>query len=91
MVSDYKQAKIALKETKKNFKDNPTPENEMAMLEARSIVILVIAIYLLAALLPSAISALNASNTTGWTATQIAIWSVLSIVILAVIIIKLTE
>ena len=91
MVSDYKIAKAELKEAKKNFKDNPTPKNEVAMLEARSIVILIIAIYLLAALIPSAISALNNASTTGWTATQIAIWGVMSIVILATVIIKLTE
>jgi len=65
--------------------------NDYAMLEARSIVILIIAIYLLAALIPAAISALNNASTVGWTTTQIAIWSVLSIVILASIIIKITE
>jgi hypothetical protein len=65
--------------------------NDYAMLEARSIVILIIAIYLLAALIPAAISALNNASTVGWTTTQIAIWSVLSIVILATIIIKITE
>lgn len=65
--------------------------NDYAMLEARAIVILIIAIYLLAALIPEAISALNNASTVGWTTTQIAIWSVLSIVILATIIIKITE
>ena len=60
-------------------------------MEAKWIVTLVIGIYLLASLLPSAISSLNAANTTGWTAEQIAIWSVVSIVILAIIIIKITE
>lgn len=64
---------------------------ERAAVEAKYLVGLVIGIYLLAALIPSAISALNATNTTGWNATQIAIWGVLSIIILAVIIMKISE
>lgn len=60
-------------------------------MEAKWIVTLVIGIYLLATLLPSAIASLNEANTTGWTSSQIAIWSVVSIVILAVVIIKITE
>lgn len=57
----------------------------------RWVVGLIIFIYLLASLLPAAISSLNDANTTGWTTTQIAIWSVVSIVILAAIIIKVSE
>ena len=70
---------------------NPTSENEKAMLDARAIVVLVIGVYLASALLPSAISGLNTANTSGWTATQIAIWSVVSVVILAVVIMKVAE
>ena len=65
--------------------------NESGALEARYIVVLVVAIYLLASLLPAAITSLNAANVTGWTTTQTAIWAVMSIVILAVVIMKLTE
>jgi hypothetical protein len=61
------------------------------MLEAKYIITLVIGIYLFSALLPSAIISLNAANTTGWTATQVAIYAVIGIVILAVVIIKITE
>ena len=61
------------------------------MLEAKYIITLVIGIYLFSALLPSAITSLNGANTTGWTATQIAIYAVIGIVILAVVIIKITE
>jgi len=64
---------------------------EQAAVEARYVVGLVIGIYLLAALIPSAISALNNTNTTGWTATQLAIWGVLSVIILAVVIMKISE
>ena len=85
------QAYKNLKEAKQNFKDNPCIENEQALLEAKYIVGLVIGIYLFSALLPSAISALNEANTSGWTATQIAIYGVISIVILAVIIMKISE
>jgi len=87
----YKEAKLASKEATKTFKDNPTPENEVAILEARSIVVLIIAIYLLSALIPAAISSLNDANTTSWTTTQVAIWGVISIVILATIIMKISE
>lgn len=65
--------------------------NEHAAIEAKFVVGLVIGIYLLAALIPSAITALNGTNTTGWTATQLAIWGVLSVIILAVVIMKISE
>ena len=65
--------------------------NEQATIEAKYLIGLVIGIYLLAALLPGAIGALNDTNTTGWTPTQIAIWGVLSFIILAVVIMKLAE
>ena len=61
------------------------------MLEAKYIITLVIGIYLFSALLPSAITSLNAANTTGWTSTQVAIYAVIGIVILAIVIIKITE
>lgn len=65
--------------------------HEDAMMDARAIVVLVIGVYLASALLPSAISALNGANTSGWTATQTAIWGVVSVVILAVVIMKIAE
>ena len=60
-------------------------------MEAKWVVGLIIFIYLIAALLPAAISSLNTANTTGWTTTQIAIYGVLSIIILATVIIKVSE
>lgn len=78
-------------QAEKAYADNPTPENEKAMMDARAIVVLVIGVYLASALLPSAISALNDANTSGWTSTQTAIWAVVSIVILAVVIMKIAE
>lgn len=65
--------------------------NEDGILEPRFLIFLIIGIYLLAALLPSAISTLNGANTTGWTATQIAIYGVFSVIVLAVVIIKISE
>lgn len=58
---------------------------------AKEVIIMVIAIYILAALLPSAISSLNQANQTGWTSTQIALYGVISIVIIAIIIYKFAE
>lgn len=66
-------------------------DNEGAMLEPRYLIFLVIGIYLIAALLPAAISTLNTTNTTGWTDTQIAIYGVFSVIILAVVITKVSE
>lgn len=80
-----------VKKTEKAFKENPTLENEKAMMDARAIVVLVIGVYLASALLPSAITALNEANTTGWTGTQAAIWGVVSVIILAVVIMKIAE
>lgn len=65
--------------------------NDAAVMEAKYIIFLVIGIYLIAALLPTAISTLNATNTTGWTASQIAIFGVFSVIILAVVIAKIAE
>jgi len=61
------------------------------MLEAKYIITLVIGIYLFSALLPAAITSLNAANTTGWTSTQVAIYAVVGIVILTVVIVKISE
>ena len=90
-LAAYNVAKLAETKATEMFKANPTPENEVAMLESRSIVVLVIAIYLLAALIPAAISGLNNASTDGWNTTQIAIWGVVSIIILATIIMKISE
>lgn len=86
-----REARKNLKDAKATYKANPTPENEQAMLEAKYIITLVIGIYLFSALLPSAITALNGANTTGWTPTQMAIYAVIGVVVLAVVIIKITE
>lgn len=66
-------------------------DNSIAAMEGKSIVFIIVGVYLLASLLPSAITQLNAANTTGWSATQVAIWSVISIIIIAAIIVKLSE
>lgn len=91
MAITYREAKKNLQKAEQDYKNNPTVETEEALLEAKYIVGLVIGIYLFSALLPSAISALNEANTSGWTATQVAIYGVISIVILAVIIMKISE
>jgi len=61
------------------------------MLEAKYIITMVIGVYLFSALLPSAITSLNAANTTGWTTTQLAIYAVVGVVILTAVIIKIAE
>jgi len=52
------------------------------------IVTIVIAIFILAAMLPAAITALFGANTTGWSATTILMWGLLPVIIVAVIILK---
>jgi hypothetical protein len=91
MMVTLRQALAQERKATEEYRKKPTFDNEQAMLEAKYIVGLVIGIFLFSALLPSAITALNTANQTGWTATQIAIYSVIGIVVLAVIIIKLTE
>ena len=61
------------------------------MMSAKEIVGLVIGIYLISALIGGAISALNLVNTTGWTTQQVAIWAVIPTVIIAGIIIAITD
>lgn len=90
MVS-LREARAAFNKAVEVYNNSPTPENEQAMLEAKYIVGLVVGIFLFSALLPGAITALNGANTTGWTATQLAIYSVIAVVVLAAIIIKITE
>lgn len=70
---------------------NPSEENERALMDAKTIVFMVIGVYLISALLPSAISAINGANTTGWTTEQIAIWGIVGILIIAIVIVKLVE
>lgn len=90
-IKAKREAILAYKIAQDKYNKEPTYDNEMAALEARYVVVLVIGIYLLATLLPDAITSINAANTSGWTTSQIAIWGVVSIVILAVVIMKLTE
>lgn len=90
-VKTQEQKDKIVMEAERAYAENPTPENEKAMMDARAIVVLVIGVYLASALLPSAISALNDANVSGWTATQTAIWGVVSVVILAVVIMKIAE
>lgn len=66
-------------------------KNDGGMMTTSAIVGLVISVVILAALLPTAMTALNGANTTGWDATQIAIWGVLRIIILAVVVMKISE
>jgi hypothetical protein len=66
-------------------------ENEGGMMSTEAIIGLVIGIVVLAALLPTAIAAINNANQTGWSATQTAIWGILGLIILAVVIMKVTQ
>ena len=66
-------------------------ENDGGMLSTGAIISLVIGVVILAALLPTAIASINAANTTGWTTTQTAIWGILGLIILAVVVMKVTE
>jgi hypothetical protein len=66
-------------------------KNDGGMLSTGAIISLVIGLVVLAALLPTAITSLNGANTTGWTTTQTAIWAVLGIIVLAVVVMKISE
>lgn len=66
-------------------------KNDGGMMSTGAIIGLVIGIVILAALMPTAISAINDANTTGWDASQAAIWSILGLIILAVVVMKISE
>lgn len=93
MVSYGKMVKayLALKKAELNYMINPSAENEQAMMDARQIVFLVIGVYIMSALIPAAVSAINNASTSGWTTTQIAIWGIVGILVIATVIIKITE
>ena len=84
-------AKVNLAKAELAYALNPTVENEQALMDAKAIVLMVIGVYLISALVPSAISAINGANTSGWTTEQIAIWGIVGILIIAIIIVKLVE
>jgi phosphohistidine swiveling domain-containing protein len=65
--------------------------HEDGMMSTGAIIGLVIGIVILAALMPTAISSINDANTTGWDASQAAIWSILGLIILAVVVMKISE
>lgn len=66
-------------------------KNDIGVLEARALIIFAIGIIVLAAILPSALSAVHAANTSGWSTAETGIWSVLGIVVIGVAIYKLIE
>lgn len=66
-------------------------KNDGGMMSTGAIIGLVIGVVILAALLPTAITAINDANTTGWNATQLAIWGILGLIILAVVVMKISE
>lgn len=66
-------------------------KNDGGMMDTKAIIGLVIGIVILAALLPTAVTALNNANLTGWDATQTAIWGILGLIILAVVVMKIAE
>ncbi len=87
----YKDAKENYRNAKERYENNPTPENEQAMIEAKSIIVLVIAVLIMAAVLPSALQALNGANTTGFSPAELALWGVIGVIIIAVVVMKLAE
>lgn len=84
-------------ETEKQLVDFETTKlvkkfkNDGGMMSTSAIISLVIGVVILAALLPTAITAINGANTTGWDDTQTAIWAILGIIILAVVVMKISE
>lgn len=66
-------------------------KNDGGMMSTGAIISLVIGVIIMAALLPTAISSINDANTSGWEPTQTAIWGILGLIILAVIVMKVTE
>jgi len=64
------------------------PDPISGAMGANEIVTLVIAIFILAALLPSAMTSIFAANTTAWSATTILMWGILPVIIIAVIVLK---
>ena len=90
-LADYKEAKKNYREAKSRYENNPTMDNAAAMLTAKEAIVLLIAVFVIAALLGGAITSLNETNTSGWTTAQIALFGVVGVIIIAVIIMKISE
>jgi hypothetical protein len=66
-------------------------KNDGALMSTGAIISLVIGVVIMAALLPTAMTSINGANTSGWDATQISIWGILGLIILATVVMKVTE
>jgi len=81
---EYREAKI-------RYENNPTPENEKAMMGVKETIGLVIGVLVIAYVLPSALQALAGANTTGLPASEVALFGVIGLVIIAIVIMKVAE
>ena len=61
------------------------------MMSVKVIVGLIVSLYVLANLLPSAITAIIGANTSGWGAANIALWGLLPLLVIIVIVMKYYE
>lgn len=52
---------------------------------------LVVAVLVAAAAIPTAVSAIANTNTTGWGVGEIALWGIVGIVVIAVVVVALTK
>lgn len=84
----YKEAKKNYRDAKVAYENNPTIENEVAMMGAKEVVVMMVAVMILAYLLGPAITALVGINTTGWPEGASSLILAVPIIIIAVVIMK---
>ena len=84
-AAEFKQMKQDYRDAKKRYENDPTPQNEQAMASLREAISLVVVIVVIAYMAPVALQAINGANTSGWTTSQIAMFSLLGILFIVAI------
>ena len=72
-------------------KANQFTKCEAGNLSSGGVLAMVVTILVVAAAIPIAVTAINDSNTTGWSAGQVALWGILGLVIIALVVIAFTR
>lgn len=70
---------------------NKVLENDMAMTEAKTIILFVIGIVIFASLIPTAITTIHDANTTGWGESEQSLWGIFGLIVIGVAVYKLIE
>lgn len=84
-------AKTVINPSEDNISSVRKAKNEMAMTEAKTIILFVIGIVIFAALIPTAIQTIHAANTSGWSGAETSLWNIFGLIVIGIAVYKLIE